>query len=255
MVERRLSRRRKPGGPATPIRPRRATPAAREDTPPLPTDRVVFYTHPVSNYGAKVAIVLAAKNVPHEERRPPGGYGSPAYKAIVRTGTIPAIVHGDLVLSESETINEYLEEAFPEPCMLPGDPAMRARQRFLARFHDLRVEPPIRALFKHMNPELRDRALVEERVAELHMRLEQLDAFADPKPYLLTERLSLADCGYAPSLMLAELMLDALGHRLRPSTRLQAWREVLDADPAVAPAMAVCREAGLAWLEAKLAGG
>jgi glutathione S-transferase len=249
MTDRRGSRRRKPGA-AVPLRPRRADAVPpREEPPP---DRVVLYSHPFSNYGAKVAIVLRHKAVPYEERRPPGGLGSPAYRSIVRTGTIPAIVHGELVLSESETINEYLEEAFPEPPMLPGDAALRARQRLLARFHDLAVEPPVRALFRQVDPQRRERAVIEERVAELHQRLEQLEAMADPQPFLATPRLGLADCGYAPTLMLAEMVLEALGHRLRLGPKLAAWRERLEAEPAVAEVLAATREAGQTWLEARL---
>ena len=110
-----------------------------------------FYTHPVSNFAAKVEIVLRLKRIAFVALAPPDGYGSPAYKAIVPAGTIPAIVDGDLVLSESETIVEYLEEAYGEPRLLPGDPAERARLRLLARFHDTRLEPPLRALFAQMN--------------------------------------------------------------------------------------------------------
>jgi hypothetical protein len=80
---------------------------------------VTFYTTPVSNFAAKVEIALRLKGMAFEAVPPPGGYGSAAYKAIVPAGTIPAIVHDGLVLAESETIVEYLDEAFPEPPLLP----------------------------------------------------------------------------------------------------------------------------------------
>jgi glutathione S-transferase len=255
MADRRVTRHRKPVGAGAPLRPRRPSPGPERGAAPAQSDRIVLYSHPASHHGAKVAIVLAAKGIAHEERRAPGGLGSPAYRAIVRAGTIPAIVHGDLVLSDSDTIVEYLDELVARPPMLPGNPAERARQRLLARLHDLQVEPAMRGVAAQMSPQRRERAVIEERAAELHSRLELLDALAEPRPFLVTRTLGLADCGYPPTLALAEMMLEAVGLRLRLSPRLQAWRETLAAEPSVAEVMAVFRPAGEAWLEARLAGG
>ena len=107
---------------------------------------MIFYASPLSSYSAKVRIALCTKGVPFEELLPPNGYRSPDYRAIVPMGTLPAIQIGDWVLSESEAINEYLEEAYPEPAMLARDLRLRAQVRFVCRFHDLRLEPRVRAL-------------------------------------------------------------------------------------------------------------
>ena len=69
---------------------------------------MILYAYPLSNYCNKVAIVLALKQVPHEVQTPPDGYGSEAYKQLVPSGKIPGLADGDLILSESEAINEYL---------------------------------------------------------------------------------------------------------------------------------------------------
>jgi RNA polymerase-associated protein len=48
---------------------------------------------------------------------------------------VPVLVERDLVLSESNIINEYIDERFPHPQLMPADPVMRARARlFLHRF-------------------------------------------------------------------------------------------------------------------------
>jgi len=127
---------------------------------------LVFYSIDLSTYCAKVAIVLAVKNVSHERREPPGGYRSAEYRAMVPLGRIPAIVAGDFVLSESEAINEYLEERFPAPPLLPRAPQARARVRQLARVHDLYVEPALRAVFAHLDPTRRDPAHVAAQAAD-----------------------------------------------------------------------------------------
>src|SRR5262249_51653266 len=48
---------------------------------------------------------------------------------------VPVLVERDLVLHESNIINEYIDERFPHPQLMPADPLMRARARlFLHRF-------------------------------------------------------------------------------------------------------------------------
>ena len=52
---------------------------------------------------------------------------------------VPILVERDLTLYESNIINEYIDERFPHPQLMPADPVMRARARlFLYNFeHDL----------------------------------------------------------------------------------------------------------------------
>lgn len=48
---------------------------------------------------------------------------------------VPVLVERDLFLHESNIINEYIDERFPHPQLMPADPIMRARARlFLNRF-------------------------------------------------------------------------------------------------------------------------
>lgn len=50
-------------------------------------------------------------------------------------GRAPILVERDLVLYESNIINEYIDDRFPHPQLMPADPVMRARARlFLYRF-------------------------------------------------------------------------------------------------------------------------
>jgi glutathione S-transferase len=56
---------------------------------------------------------------------------TPEYLKRTMTGRVPSLAHGDLVLAESSAIIEYLEDAFPNPRVLPADVAQRARCRQL----------------------------------------------------------------------------------------------------------------------------
>ena len=50
-------------------------------------------------------------------------------------GRVPILVERDLILYESNIINEYIDDRFPHPQLMPADPIMRARARlFLYRF-------------------------------------------------------------------------------------------------------------------------
>src|SRR3989338_1517925 len=48
---------------------------------------------------------------------------------------VPVLVERDLILHEANIINEYIDERFPHPQLMPADPVMRGRARlFLFNF-------------------------------------------------------------------------------------------------------------------------
>jgi glutathione S-transferase len=209
---------------------------------------LILYASPLSSYSAKVRIVLCAKGIDFEERLPPGGYRSAQYRAIVPMGTLPALQEGDWVLSESEAINEYLEERYPHPPMMPTDPRLRAEVRFLNRFHDLYLEPRVRALFPHARGPARDAVKVGELHADITLRLEQLASRVRPQPFLLSPELSLADCGPLVTLPLASWILAACGQPLFLPPVLANWLERASDHPAVEQALYAWRQATRDWL-------
>ena len=167
------------------------------------------------------------------------------------TGKIPGLVDGDLVLSESEAINEYLEEQYPNPVMLPGDSKKRAQLRQLSRHHDLAVEPIIRSLFGQVSPQTRNTEVLQTKAAELQRQLNMLADLADPQPFLLTAEMSLADVGYAPTLLLGELMWECFGMTWDLPSQLQEWQQNLLQVPAVAETLREAREATTTWIASK----
>jgi GST-like protein len=65
----------------------------------------------------------------------------PDYLAVNPQGTIPAMVHGKTVLTESTAIMEYVDEAFPGPKLMPGAPIDRWRVRWWMKFLDQWLGP------------------------------------------------------------------------------------------------------------------
>ena len=63
--------------------------------------------------------------------------------------------------------------------------------------------------------------------------------------------MSLADVGYAPTLLLGELMWECFGMTWNLPSRLQEWQQGLQQVPAVAETLREAREATLNWIANK----
>lgn len=92
----------------------------------------------------RVRIALAWKGLDWQ-REPVDLAGGEQHAAALRNanpqGLIPTLFEGDVVLSQSLAILEYLEETHPEPALLPEDPGARARVRQLALLISCDVHP------------------------------------------------------------------------------------------------------------------
>ncbi len=210
---------------------------------------MILYGLPVSTYTAKVRLALCWRGIAFEEREPPGGYRSEAWRKIVPMGTIPAIDDEGFVLAESEAILEYLEERHRERELLPQDLRQRAHVRMLARLHDLHVEPSVRALFVLIR-QPQERGRLPQLKATLDDKLARLAQVARPGPYLAGPQATLADCGFAVTLPLAERLLGALGSPLQLPQSLEPWQNALNADPQAQRALGPWRAATETWLRA-----
>lgn len=205
-------------------------------------DEVTLYGIGVSAFVAKVRITLDFKGIAYRELPPPDGYGSTAYRAAVPAGTIPGLVHGQLRLSDSNAIMEYLEEAFPEPALMPADMSGRARVRMLLGFHDTRVEAGARALFPLIKTRDGDPA---PAIAALEASLERLVAMREG---VAAGAPSLADIAYPCTLQMAQLMAAELGARVDVPRAIAGWVEGTSAIPAVARSLSIARTAMESWM-------
>src|SRR5262249_34089510 len=87
----------------------------------------------ISPYAFSAFVTLKEKGLPFTQRSvalQDKGQDDPAYRDRSLTGRVPALLHGDFWLAESQAIVEYLDDAFPEtPRALPVDARARARAR------------------------------------------------------------------------------------------------------------------------------
>jgi RNA polymerase-associated protein len=181
---------------------------------------LTLYDAPRCPYCARVRIVLAEKDIPYEaveidlSDRPAWLYEKNP------SGKVPVLEDDGWVLPESAVIGEYLEERFPEPALLPADPAERAIARLLVfRFDDF--SDPYYAFRR--GEDGADEAFAAE--------LEHLNALLERVPYLTGRTYGLADIDYVPWVIRAR---DLLGLSLEPYAALSDWLERLVERPAIA---------------------
>jgi glutathione S-transferase len=215
---------------------------------------ITLYNVPVSSYGAKVRIILRHKGLEWTELAPPDGYGSPAYRAIIASGTVPAIIDGDLKLADSEAIAEYLDEAHPAPAMMPAGIENRARAREISRFHDTRLEPVLRSFFGQVAPATRDADVIAGNAKLLQDRLDQLAVIASPAPLMTGVDLAIADCGFVASFVILSLLQDILDLPVSFPAPLATYAATLAAHPSVTEEDARYRAVLCDWAKAKIDG-
>lgn len=146
-------------------------------------------------------------------------------------GQVPILVERDLILYESNIINEYIDERFPHPQLMPADPVMRARTRlFLYNFE--------KELFVHVSV-LEDRSNTDTAAqdaarAVIRDRLSQLAPMLLKNRFMLGEEFSMLDVAMAPLLW----RLDHYGIELPKSAApLQKYAERIFSRPAFIEAL------------------
>lgn len=93
------------------------------------------YFRSSASYRVRIALNLkgqAYSTVPVHLLNHGGEQHAPAFAAINPEQLVPVLTDGNLVLTQSLAILEYLEERFPEPALLPRDVGVRALVRSLA---------------------------------------------------------------------------------------------------------------------------
>jgi len=81
---------------------------------------------------------------------------------------LPVLVERDLILYESNIINEYIDERFPHPQLMPADPVMRARARLMLYNMEKELFDHVEALESGKEKQVdRARQMVTDRLIEL----------------------------------------------------------------------------------------
>jgi glutathione S-transferase len=220
----------------------------------------------------KVRVVLAEKDLEWTQRRIEllkFEHLRPEYLGLNPNGVVPTLVHDDKVVLESSVICQYLDEAFPEPALMPRNPYARAQARTWLKVFDEVVHPPIRRasfellyrpllalmppaelearLAGHPNPTraqgfreaargAADIAAIKDAVRVFRRIIARVDAALEHDEWLAGAHYSLADVAMAPFVeRLEHLGMTGLWE---PFPRASRWSAAMMARPAIVGARA-----------------
>jgi glutathione S-transferase len=158
-----------------------------------------------------------------------GEQKKPEYLAINPVGKVPALIDDAVVVHDSTIINEYLEDKFPTPPLLPRDPAMRARARSLEDYADAYLAPSLFKILTNLRkPEAeRDQEKIKEGEREVGDHFAFLDRELKGRQFFAGQ-LSLGDISFVPPLANYE----RAGYKIGPEfPHLSAWWERMKARP------------------------
>ena len=182
----------------------------------------------------RVKVVLAEKNlaydtVPIDLRKLE--QKSPEYLKLNPYGKVPVLTDDSTVLYESLIINEYLDEKYPNPPLMPKDPASRAKARILvdygmahfdSAYQKLRVE-----LMK--DPKEQSQPIIDGAKSDLKKLLQRFEDEIGEQPYLMGD-FSLVDADLIPRFT----RLEGFGVLPDPALpRLGKYMERMKARPSV----------------------
>ena len=150
----------------------------------------------------RVKVVLAEKNLPYEivpvdltkkEQK------NPEYLQMNPYGKVPVLTDDSTVLYESLIINEYLEEKYPNPPLLPKDPAKKARGRILVDYGMTHFDSAYQKLRAELMKEAKEQSqpTIDGAKSDLKKLLQRFEDELGDQQYLLGD-FSLVDADLIP---------------------------------------------------------
>ena len=153
-----------------------------------------LYSNSTDPFSHRCRIVLFAKGMDFEVIDVDLTNQSEDLSILSPYSNAPVLVERDLVLTDANIINEYIDERFPHPQLMPPDPVMRARARLFLK--DFESE-----LFIHMHD--MDSSDQSKKIAARKIITEtliKLTPILSKQPYLLHDEYSMLDVAIAPLL-------------------------------------------------------
>ena len=182
----------------------------------------------------RVKIVLAEKHLPYEivpidlraqEQK------TPDYLKLNPYGKVPVLTDDDTVLYESCIINEYLEEKYPNPSLMPKEPGKKAKARILVDYGMAHFDAPYQKLRMELmkDPKEQNQEIISGAKNELKKLLQRFEAEIGDEQYLVGD-FSLVDADLLPRFT----RLEGFGVLPDPSLpRLGKYMERMKARPSV----------------------
>ena len=150
---------------------------------------IKLYTFPLSTNSRKVRIALLEKGLEFERINidlAKREQKNPEYLKIHPFGQVPALDDEGFIVYDSTIINEYLEDEYPYPALMPEDSEGRARARLMEDLRDTRFNPPfVKLMYEMRKAEAeRDANALAGAHAEINQCFERIEKELQGKEYL-----------------------------------------------------------------------
>ena len=205
-----------------------------------------LYEHPLSPYAQKNKIALREKGVAFDCGTPDGmGAGGAAgdFVAANPRAEVPTLVDGEARIFDSTIIQDYIEERWPVPALLPATPAARARVRMIEEVMDTQYEAVVWGMMEVRVFGRASGAAGEALIARAEAQIAGLNAWLERQlgdaDWFNGDHFGWGDIAVVPFVM------GAVGFGAPPTGKLSAWlarcltRESVAATSAEAKAAAV----------------
>jgi glutathione S-transferase len=164
----------------------------------------------------KVRLVLGEKGLDFQMKVEKIWERREGFLRLSPSGEVPVLVEeSGMYLSDHQVIVEYLEEVYPEPALIGGDPLDRAEVRRLANWFDIKFHAEVTANLvdeKIMKRFLRqghpDSQAIRAGHANIGYHLDYIAWLCDRRRWLAGERFSLADVAAAAQLSCVDFLGD-----------------------------------------------
>jgi glutathione S-transferase len=196
---------------------------------------IKLYTFPLSTNSRKVRIALLEKGLEFERINvdlTKREQKNPDYLRIHPFGQVPALDDEGFIIYDSTIINEYLEDEYPYPALMPKDSEGRARARLMEDFRDSHFNPQfIKIMYEIRKAEAeRDANIIANATAEITRCFERIENELQGREYLAGS-FSLADIAFMANLDLLDRFQVPVDPKYQNTT---AWIARLKARPSFA---------------------
>ena len=171
-----------------------------------------LYNYFRSSASYRVRIALALKGLDYDYKAVhlvKGEQLAESYAAVSASRLVPLLRDGDLVLTQSMAIIEYLDETHPQPPLMPADAAGRARVRALAQdvaceIHPLNNLRVLRYLTGSLKVSEEDKDRWYRHWVETGLEAVERQLAAQPARFCHGDAPTLADCVLVPQIFNAQ---------------------------------------------------
>jgi len=180
---------------------------------------IKLYDYPQCPFCRKVRIFLAEKGIKYERIFVDLRKKEQKKEDFLRLnpyGKVPVLIDDGVVIYESSVINEYLDEKYPNPPLMPSDLAARAKVRILVDFCESHFFPLWYNIYKEITFKTeheRNKGSIEKSKNEIKEHLHRLDRELKGQEYLAGSY-SLADVVFTPKIALFEYLGIIIDHEL-----------------------------------------